>query len=80
MATAMAMVAMAVVATAAVSQYKTQLRRGRKYDEARDRVAAPHGHELANELAGVVSGAAHVGCQRMRVSDASSKRFNVLSV
>ena len=39
-ATAMAMMAMTVVATAAVSQYKTQP--GRKDDEARGRVAAPH--------------------------------------
>ena len=39
-ATAMAMVAMAVVATVAMSQYKTQP--GRKDDEACGRVAAPH--------------------------------------
>ena len=40
-----------------VTIFPTQPRSGRKDDEARGRVAAPHGHELE----GVVSGAARVG-------------------
>ena len=44
---------MAMVAKAAVLLYETQPRRERKDDEARGRVAAPHGHELAGGRRGL---------------------------